>query len=525
MELVLPDWLITAASYFWLYTNHNKDGGSVPAALARAVRLPDCPPCHRERLALVLGVRTLPTCPLNLRKIIEDRISKGQEPVNRKYARRIARQPAVVHTLRNPAQANLNHYSSDGFSKFHITRSQGKTIAEIMRSGDVLEPDDGTINFVVCIPWEMGGDRVSERYGVRIGRFQLLLITDVWSNYIPTFSYVIRPFQRYQTEDILGLFWSFAISHGIPRCIRHEGGPWNSSRVLQTFGQLGIKEQLKHTPRGKTHVESAFNNLWTSLSLLTNGQVGRYRGEMELETKLYERCKRAQIDPRSQFPGLKEVITAIEQAVRERNHKMIDGIYGRWVPAERWQQQLEAVPLRRLNPALAYMFKPYCRTWTVRKTRVGGGIPLFEKHSVPFTFEADFFWKYDGALVKCYFDPYELGSCTATVVLAETFRGQVSGTVLGEAKQTNGIAQYARSMFGLGDGPDSTGAKIRAQNKAAVLREIRSFRPDGQITHAVSERRDGLSHLQKAEVELDHTPTAHTREQLEDLERFLQSRA
>jgi len=61
-----------------------------------------------------------------------------------------------------------------------------------LRAGEQQSWDDATINFGVCVPWPYGGDKCSDRYDVRLGRFQLLLCHDDATSYVPSWTYVNR---------------------------------------------------------------------------------------------------------------------------------------------------------------------------------------------------------------------------------------------------------------------------------------------------------------------------------------------
>ena len=132
---------------------------------------------------------------------------------------------------------------------------------------------------------------------------------------------------------------------------------------------------------------------------------------------------------------------------------------------------------------------------------VGGRVPLFEEVSVPFDFSAQWLGQFDGAKVRCHFDPTE-ARCEATVVLLEPGQGTPRtfkrGDVLGTAIQINETAGYARLVMGWGDDPASLGRKLRQQTASAMRREVRAILPNGHSAGGESELRDGLG--QKAVI-------------------------
>lgn len=57
----------------------------------------------------------------------------------------------------------------------------------------------------MCVPWPWGGDKCSDRYGVRVGRFQLLCGVDDASHYCPAFQFTMRPDPYWLLNDKTGL--------------------------------------------------------------------------------------------------------------------------------------------------------------------------------------------------------------------------------------------------------------------------------------------------------------------------------
>jgi hypothetical protein len=462
---------------WWLKTNRTWRDGSLPEAARRFASDPACRP--------------------ELRDWIRSRERRGLPMLPDRIARRVQAPEAVVRQFRNPTDAALDYLNSPGHTRFLGGRP--------IRSGDIIEPDDGTINFCVCVPWDLRGDPCSEKFGVKVGRFQLLLAVDAASGYVPAYSYVMRPRSSYRQEDCLHLYNIFMRQHGIPKMIRHEGGAWNGNRILDCLRLLNVSSHRTWSPHQKPYVEGKFNRLWTTMSALSDGQVGRYRGEMEAENDLLVSARRGSQDPRKHFPMLAQALAVIDQAIREANLSPCKSTAGRWVPAERWSNDLADKPLPALDPDMAWKFAPFCRDWKISQGIVGGRIPLFEDFSVPFDFAASFLPRYIGARIRAYFDPYQ-PRCSAMLTLAEEFRGMAQGELLGEAQQVNGIADYARLALGIGDGPDDQGRRIRQQQASALRREVRTLTGGPGSGLAVTEIRDGIDH--RAVLDIDGAPAS-----------------
>lgn len=496
-QFPVPDWFIPAAKCFWLWTNRTWNSGSMPEAVLRVISLPECPPACRPQLLRLLKDTTLPTCPPKLRALILARQRAGRPLLPRRLARQIRASAATVQQFRNPTEAGLNLLSAPGSAMWRRDASGARAFT---RAGDWIEADDGTINFPVVIPWTMGGCPCSDKYGVKVGRFQFLRPIDAGSRYRPGYIYVARPKGSYRREDVLALMRMVCRSMGIPRGWRFERGTWESNMVKDAVAKLGSQLQTVYSPRGKAFVESGFNQDWTKLSAhFPNAQVGRFMGETEEANVFLTKAKNGTQDPRDLYPTLGQAITAFDQITAEENRTPVNSPnWGRWVPEERFQEHLAANPLPAYDTANDWIFSPYVRDWTVRGMLVGGKVPIFEEVSVPFDFSADWLPNFSGAKVRCYFDPAD-PDCSAMVVLQENHGQHRAGEILGTARQINETAGYVRLVMGWGHDPVTAGHKARQQAAAAMRREVRAIVPRRSPTGS-SEMRDGLG--QRAIVEI-----------------------
>lgn len=496
-EIEVPDWFITAARFFYLATNRTHNSGSVPEALRCAISLPECPPMLVERLKRKLIVDRLPECPDELRSLILGRERAGKPMLPERLMRAITVREATIRQHRNPTNAALDLLNAPG-TMMWLLNERGER--EFIRSGDVFEADDATINFPVCVPWTIGGCPCSDRYGVKVGRFQWLVSIDVGSRYVTGYSYTMRPRSSYRGEDVLALMRSIARRWGVPAHWRLEQGVWKSNLVVDAVKNMGAKLITVHSPHNKPFIEGLFNTLWTKLSVqMPDAQVGRYQGENEKANDLLTACQRGHRDPRRHIPLLADALGTFDRVIAEKHRTPVRSeLYGSWVPEERWTEQLLARPMRGLDPETDWIFSPFVREWRVQGMCVGGRVPLFESLSVPFDFTADFLPQYHGARVRCYFDPSE-PRCFATLVLADDFGNQRAGQVLGRARQINDVASYARTVMGWGEDDRTAGLKARQQASAALRRENRTILPNGRIGTATSEERDGIAAVARIE--------------------------
>lgn len=498
----VPDWFIKAARFFYLLTNRTRVGGSVPEAIRRVISLPNVPPgwqnAMKKRLCAACGLDELPVCPADLREKILARAKNGQQFVTRRIARQITSREATVRQYRHQTDAGLDYLSAPGALFFIHDSKTGERRPPY--TGECIEADDATINFPVCVPWTLGGDPCSDKYGVKVGRFQWLVSVDVARRFITAWSYVMRPKSSYRSEDILTLVRAHCIQHGKPKRAHFEQGAWKSKLVKYALDGLGIELHTVWSPHQKPFIEGLFNTVWTKLSVQFPGcDVGRFMGETEEANDLLTSCQRGAQDPRRHFPMLGDAIAGFGQVVGEKNGTPVQSAIGSWIPSEAWQQR---PPADKLDPETEWLFSPFVRTWTVRGMLVGGKVPLFEDLSVPFDFSADFLPQYHGAKVRVHFDP-TAPRCHGMLVLAEDFHGERAGKVLGLAQQINEIAGYARLVLGWGDDPTNAGRLARQRAGSALRREVRAVIPQGGRAYSASEQRDGVSLSHKLETSVE----------------------
>lgn len=455
----------------YLATNRTADSGSVPEAVRLAHR--------RGELRPELAADFL------------ERHRTGRM-VPRALAAEITAAPAVVRQHRNPTDAALDFLNAPGASMWLNDERTGEE--RPVRVGDILEADDATVNFPVCVPWELGGDPCSERWGVRVARFQWLVAIDRSSRFVPGWSYTARPRSSYRAEDLLALFHGLFREHGVWLRVCLERGTWEAQKVSAMLEQLRVTRMTAWSPHQKTYIEGLFNLMWTKLSDLP-GQVGRFQGEEEETNRILTSCQRGATDPRLHFPLLGTALDAFRRATAERNAQAVKSPqFGTWVPEERWlAQQAEARErgrLRILPAEAAWLFAPEMREWTVAGNTVGGSVQVMEGLSLRFDFAAEWLVEFAGARVRVHFDP-TAPRCEATVVLAQNVRDHRAGEVLGTAVQVNKTARYARKVLGWGDDAD-LGLQLRQQAATALRREVRTIRAGGGTGLSVTEARDGL---------------------------------
>ena len=287
--------------------------------------------------------------------------------------------------------------------------------------------DDASVNVGVVVPWSRGGDPCSDRFGVRVARFQLLAGIDCATDFCVGTSYVMRPQDGYRAEDVVrALDAAWRMRGAVPDEIVLEGGSWQASRTLDYLGAAGVRPvSAKGRPNQKL-VEGWFNRLWTvmSVELPPRGQVGRFRGEMAKENAAWAACREGRRDPRDLFPGLKEFLRALDRSVAYLNaDKVCSREYGTWVPAEAYAPALAGAKGMQnaectMRNAGGHAYAPWLSALArpvseVRRVRRGGMVSV--RAECPFGWVHDYQFALpdgwmlpDGAEVRVSFDPWRI---------------------------------------------------------------------------------------------------------------------
>jgi len=419
----------------------------------------------------------------------------------------------VIDYNRSPNKLTLAMAQNTGSMRMkYEADSRGNIALRRLRAGERQSWDDGTINMVCWVPWSIGGCKCSDRWGVKVGRFQTLLgIDDAW-DYIPGFSFVMRAQGSYRAFDVAGAMGRAWMDDILPESANLERGVWESNRAEQFYKFTGVQVNHVYSPNHKL-VEPLWGRLWTEMSLY-GGQVGRYRGEMERENALLMKCQAGTQDPRQCFPSLLDALNAIERGLLIQNSEPKESRkYGKWIPQERYAEQLAERPRKALDREMSWLLAPEVHRWKVKRNGVVGGqvrCPLGP--SIPYYFACDHLWDFIGARVDVHFDPY-LSPIRATITLAEPHRGRPAGTIVStKAECIVDVPMLQR----LGDAwsheendgvPLEKALRYRQAYFQAVRTEWRSFTPEGKRKNMFSAVDDGAGQRREAGT-LDFAPQA-----------------
>ena len=490
-------WFLPAAEYFYLITNRTKVSGSVPEAIRRVISLPNLPAgwsnTYKNRFLKKIGLKKIvPVCPGALREEILAREKAGQSLVPTSVSNSIKWKvpQGVIEQYRRPHETGLNYLQCPG--TMMLTRTNG--VQNFIRAGDILEADDGSINFPVCIPWTSpAGGLITEtpcsaKHGVIVGRFQWLRSIDAATRFRPGWGFVARSRGSFRGADVLTLMSGITKRHGIWDEYRFERGVFKSNLVKRAVEQLGSHLHTVNSPHSKPFIEGGFNQDWTKLSVhFPQCDIGRYRGDTEEATKIFQSCRSGANDPRRYFPMLKDALAAFAEITAEENRTLVKSRNsGQWVPEERWQREIGQNPLRRLDESKLFMFAPYAMEWTVRGMMIGGRVPILDEISVPFDFSAEWLHQFSGARLRLHFDP-SAPKCFATPVLLQDWQRHKAGEVLGPLEQVNETTGYIRMVLGWGADDFAAGLKVRQKAGVSMRREVRTVMPGGKPGYSHSE--------------------------------------
>lgn len=344
--------------------------------------------------------------------ILAPRASKHAlpSPVRRAFR---AVDAAMVAKYRDPraGQGPNDGISIEGFLRMQKD-SRGRDVRPLW-PGEREVWDDGSVNVGIVVPWPWRGDPCAERYGVRLGRYQLLLGIDCATDLCMGWRLVVRERDSYRADDIVRVLNAVWRERGsIPAQIVVEGGGWQSERTLD-FLRLAAVEPISAmgVPRRKL-VEGYFNRLWTALSITLppRGQVGRFRGEMKKEALDWVACREGRKDPRGMFPTMDEFSVAMGRAIDYLNHENIESRrYGVWSPEA---SAAKADAVRRVyEPRLA----PYAAPVRERRKVTRAGTVSLRLEASPnglpwdYVFGGEGLYKLAGQKVAVHFDPWAVG--------------------------------------------------------------------------------------------------------------------
>lgn len=380
-------------------------GYEIPAALEdRALALMAAANSGRDGVSVSMAARVLAGEDPELAAVLKRRSSKHSMPVAIKEVAARVRPLVAMH--RDRRALGRCQAGPSGFLRQHWLEERR------LRAGERVSFDDATMNIGIVVPWPCGGDRCSDRFGVRVGRFQLLLATCDGTGMRLAHVFQVREAGSYCGADAVSLF--NRVNRDVCRIgmAAFEGHVWQGPRMTAAREAMGtLLLDAKGRPNLKL-VENTLNPLWTRLAIeLPHAQVGRFRGEEKATTDLYLRCRQGLEDPRPHFPMIEELMGAVDRSLAWLNEDRIESeVYGKWVPRERWESDMAEHPRPAVTldevPVWASAPELERRTVLRGRVRVTATGPMGVR--VPFYFTGPELWALNGKVVRVAFDPLQV---------------------------------------------------------------------------------------------------------------------
>lgn len=403
-------------------------------------------------------------------EILKPRASKHQLP--REVIRAMRSAPAEVARYRDPKAGQNDGIYTPGWLRMATDGSRR------LLPGERQVWDDASVNVGVVVPWTRGGDACSDKFGVRVARFQLLLGIDCATDFVCGYGYVMRGNDAYNGGDaVRAMHGAWSLTGKAPREVVLEGGAWQSAKMIDFLNAAGVRQiSAKGRPNQKL-VEGFFSRLWTALSLElpAHGQVGRFRGEMAAENTAWMRCREGRADPRDYFPMLDDFLEALDKAIEFVNADQVESrVYGNWRPVEAqigWQENAITLPAGLWRHALPVD--------EVRKCRRNGQVQL--RTDSPFGFPHDYvfsatdLYRFDGAEIRIQFDPH-LVSSGAVLTLPRAWHEYPAGYVISESAQCISPAPDMQAVTGWMDNREAARA-VKRSSRALVATSVAAFDP------------------------------------------------
>ena len=242
-----------------------------------------------------------------------------------------------------------------------------------IQPGDISVRDDMSNNFLFWCHWEFGGDPCSNRWGKRLVRGQALTRMDEASDYFQSFSLVARLRDSYRANDIWA--WVHAdYAHDFIPVVgeQRERGIWESKLLRGeqieeghtpwaeregALASLGRRIFTAYSPKSK-RIERRFDFL-QDMEGVVPGQIGRFRGEMGYNGKLWMETQRGLHDPsKCGWPSMEQACDWMGEAMKRCNYEPMKGRFLSGSPAQNYLEGIaaRAETIKPLAREQAYLF-------------------------------------------------------------------------------------------------------------------------------------------------------------------------
>lgn len=427
----------------------------------------------------------------NFRTIVLKRKRKGLPP----SFESLLDTPASVLDYSRDKRSTTANYVTTPRGRTWVTKD-GRELP--LRAGTIMEADDGTFNCYAWIPWPHGGDKCSDKFGVKLGRWQLLAAVDARWEFCCAFDVVARNLSSYRGEDSGALLGRTMAEVCVPEIWRLERGSWESDFVRSALDLCQVPVVNAWHSKQKNAVERFFDRFWTPASLIP-GHVGRDRGRYKQVSDLAMACQDGRRDPRQHFLPLagdsSAMLPRVIKAVQFVNSEPVESkSWGSWIPQERFEAQIQEDNRTRLDPSLRIFFSREQKEWTVRGCVVGGNVdsPLIR---FPIYFQCPELWEFEGCKVRCYFDPYA-ETVLGTLVLQDEWRSLKPGHVI--AREVPALDLPPQVVLAADGWAEREFREKSLQVRKAIAKAVRT-ESWNWLGKTSSEARDGMGNVSRRE--------------------------
>lgn len=298
-----------------------------------------------------------------------------------------------------------------------------------LRAGTIFETGESGFSFYAWIPWPFGGDPCSDRFGLRLVRWQLLAVVDARWEFCPAFDIVARDVGPSQGRGTVALIGRIMHEIAQPALWRLGRKAW-SSKIVRGALKFGSQPARRMSHVGKKCAfRKFFERFWIPAELIP-GHISRDGIHAQNVTALARACQAGHADPREHFISLESIVPRVIGCVQFANTEPVESSsgWGCWIPWERFGQQMKERPPGKLDPSQRSLFTREQRLWMVDHHRVGG-MATGAGIRFPVYFQYEPLREFAGRKIQVCFDSWA-ERITATFVLPDAWRGYRRGHII-----------------------------------------------------------------------------------------------
>ncbi len=276
--------------------------------------------------------------------LIRERLAEGRElPLAMRRQVRTMVTPEALKHMRGGNRARLEGFARH--RRFVIADEFGgetRLLAMHAWTGD-----DMTLNYPFWYECTARGDACAERFGKRVSRAQLLVLTDIATGFIIGFLIVAKRSDGYNQRDVMALCQRAMMAHGKPLETLFERGVWKGAQITSALHYAGINPHTARLARSKP-IERIFGlfqermpGIITALGLgWEKFNLGRYADDYRDNQKIWCLLRNGKIDPEQLgIPHISEMHRVCGLVFDHLNQRRVCGRQIDGIPQILWEQQ------------------------------------------------------------------------------------------------------------------------------------------------------------------------------------------